>query len=465
MTNEKIYELFQAQKKYKEKEFFTPVKTRREKLKALLNSILTCTDEITTALNKDFGKAPAETKLTEIFPAVSEIREALKNINRWTSPKRVKTPLSFWGTTGKIYYEPKGVVLIISPWNYPFLLAIGPLVSAVAAGNSAILKPSEFTPNTLKVLKKLISEIFEPYEAIVVDGDASAGKYLTTLPFDHIFFTGGTEIGKKVMLAAAENLTSVTLELGGKSPVIVDDSADINNAARKIAWGKLINAGQTCIAPDYLLLAKNIEEQFLSAFKSAVNDIYGEIESNVDYCRLIHKNHFVRMKALVDDALSHGAKTLFPINFNEDRNFFSPNLITNVTWEMKIMREEIFGPLLPALTYEDLEEIKEIVNKNRSPLSLYVFSKRKKFINDVLREIPAGSTAINGTVVQFANGSLPFGGRNGSGMGKAHGYFGFKTFSNEKSSLKQTVLSPLKYFYPPYTKTKEKLIDFLIKYI
>ncbi|NOX17138.1 MAG: aldehyde dehydrogenase family protein, partial [Chlorobi bacterium] len=357
---------------------------------------------------------------------------------------------------------------IISPWNYPFLLAMGPLVSAVAAGDSAILKPSEYTPNTLSVLEKIISEIFEPCEAAVVSGGADTGQYLTSLPFDHIFFTGGTEIGKKVMKAAAENLTSVTLELGGKSPAIVDDSANIPNAARKIAWGKLINAGQTCIAPDYLLLSKNIEEQFLAAYKTAVEEIYGGAESfenNVDYCRLIHKNHFERIKSLIDDAVSKGAKTLFPINFNEEKNFFSPNLITNVTWEMKIMREEIFGPLLPMMTYSSFEEIKNIINKNRSPLSLYIFSKKKKFIDVVLKEIPAGSTAVNGTVVQFANGNLPFGGRNGSGMGKAHGYYGFKTFSNEKSSLKQTALSPLKLFYPPYTKTKERLIDFLIKYI
>jgi aldehyde dehydrogenase (NAD+) len=257
------------------------------------------------------------------------------------------------------------------------------------------------------------------------------------------------------------------LELGGKSPVIVDDSVDIYDAAKKIAWGKLINAGQTCIAPDYLLLSKKIEKEFTETFKNAVNEIYGDTNSlvnNVDYCKLIHKNHFQRIKTLVEDAVQKGAKVLFPNNFDEETNFFSPNLLTEVTWEMKIMHEEIFGPLLPVMTYSGLEELKSIVGKNRSPLSLYVFSKKKKFIDEVLKEIPAGSTAVNGVVVQFANGNLPFGGRNGSGMGKAHGYYGFKTFSNEKSSLKQTGLSPLKYFYPPYTETKEKLIDLLIKY-
>ena len=467
MNDEKIREIFQTQKKYKEEHFFISVKERKKKLKLLMNSVISRTDEITKALNDDFGKAPAETKLTEIFPAVSEIREALRNVERWTSPKRARTPLSFWGTIGKVLYEPKGVVLIISPWNYPFLLAVGPLVSAIAAGNGAIVKPSEFTPNVLSVLEKIISEVFEPREVAVVSGDAETGEYLTSLPFDHIFFTGGTAIGKKVMKAAAENLTSVTLELGGKSPVILDESADIKDAARKIAWGKLINAGQTCIAPDYLLLPKNVENEFVSSFKNAVNEIFGggeTFESNVDYCRLIHRKHFTRIKLLLDDALSQGAETLFPVNFNEERNFFSPNLIRNVNWKMKIMREEIFGPLLPVIAYSDFDEIKKIVNKNRSPLSLYVFSKKKKFIDDILKEIPAGSTAVNGVVVQFANGNLPFGGRNGSGMGKAHGYYGFKTFSNEKSSLKQTSLSPLKYFYPPYTKTKEKLIDLLIKY-
>lgn len=425
--------------------------------------------EIRDALKRDFGKPEPETDLSEIFPVTAEINHSIKNLKKWMKPISVSTPLPMLGTSGKIYMEPKGTALIISPWNYPFNLTIGPLISALSAGCPAIIKPSEMTPHTSELVYKMISEIFDPSEVAVVLGEVEVSTELLKLPFDHIFFTGSPAVGKIIMKAASENLTSVTLELGGKSPVILDEDADFSDAAEKVIWGKYVNCGQTCIAPDYILVHESQQQRLILELKVALQKMYDPdykgIEKSPDLARIINANHFQRLTGTMEDALSKGAEVAFGGNSDLKTRYIDPTILTNVTDEMDVMQDEIFGPILPVKTYSSLDRAIEYVNSKPKPLALYYFGKNSDNTSKVLQETSSGNAVINDCVLHFLHLGLPFGGVNNSGIGKAHGYHGFLAFSNEKGVLRQRVgLNNVTLLRPPYGIKAKQIIASLIKW-
>ena len=433
----------------------TSARERIEKIRRLRHALFARRGEIQAALAADYRKPPAEVDLSEIYPVASEARHAMRHLRTWMAPRHVATPLALFGSRSRVVYEPKGVVLIISPWNFPVNLTFGPLVSAIAAGNCAILKPSEMTPNTSACLKRIVNDLFDESEVAVIEGDATVAEALLKKRFDHIFFTGSPAVGKIVMKAAAEHLTSVTLELGGKSPVIVDRTANLDEAAKKIAWGKFLNSGQICIAPDYLLVDDAIRAPFLEKLRHAIKPETGW---------LVNDRHSARIRRLFDVAVAGGAQVMVGGSF--DQRAAAPTILTAVDAAAPIMQEEIFGPLLPVIGYSDLAEALRIIDEREKPLVLYLFSRSRRVIREVLRGTRAGGTAINDTLVHFYQLNLPFGGVGNSGMGKAHGFFGFEAFSNARGVFEQpTRFSAIQLLYPPYTKLKQKLIDFTIKYL
>ncbi|MFH0734897.1 MAG: aldehyde dehydrogenase family protein [bacterium] len=462
----KITTVFNLQKSEYQKNPYLDKNYRVNKLLTLLKVIYESQIEIEEAIYKDFKKPGSEVKLTEIFPVLEEIKFALKNITKWLKYQKVKTPIFLLGTSCKILFEPKGVCLIISPWNFPFQLTMSPLVSAIAAGNRVIIKPSEYSANTSALIKKLVNKIFNKSEVEVFEGDYNTADVLLNLPFDHIFFTGSCAVGKIVMEKAAKNLSSVTLELGGKSPVVIDEHCDINKAAKRITWGKFINCGQICIAPDYVIIHESIKNEFIKKLEENILSFYGNsIKESPDYTGIINAKHQLRIVQLIEQAKKAGANIVFGGENDINDCYIEPTIITDVNLNMEIMKEEIFGPVLPIITYIKLDEIYEIINKNPIPLALYIFSKRKKFINEMLNKISAGNCAINDVILQFINPFLPFGGVNNSGIGKSHGFYGFKEFSNEKGILKQQKLSAMELLYPPYTANVKKIISLIVKYL
>jgi aldehyde dehydrogenase (NAD+) len=451
----------QIKKKSFELRTSTP-KDRKEKLKKLERWILANRSKIHEAVYKDLQKPWQETDLTEVFVVLSEIRKARKNLKIWMGSKPAATSPTYLGTHAETYPEPKGACLIIAPWNYPFQLAVAPLVSAIAAGNAVIIKPSEYSENTSELIKIMCEELFSLEEVSTILGAVNESQELLTLPFDHIFFTGSPQVGKIVMAAAAKHLTSVTLELGGKSPTIVDETANIKDAAEKIAWGKWLNAGQVCIAPDYLLVHEKVKDRLIEELVIHSNRIYGKKES---YGGIIGRNHHNRINDFMADAIEKGANIEFGGKSDRENLRFTPTLLSNVAMDSKVMQEEIFGPILPLLVYSDLAKAIKIINEKEKPLALYVFSKSKGNIEKVKKETSAGMMAINDAVLQFAHPNLPIGGVNNSGIGKAHGYAGFLSFSNEKAILRQRIgLTMAKSVYPPYSKFKNFMIDFMVKY-
>ncbi len=468
---QEVARVFEAQKRNAQNIKNTSAQERIAKLKALKNLILEHRDDIHEAVYKDFKKSSAEADLGEIFVTLASITHIIKSLRKWMRPKRVPTPLNMLGSSSKVHYEPKGVCLIISPWNYPFQLAIDPLIYAIAAGNTAIIKPSEMTPHTAAVIKKMIAKGFKEDEVAVFEGDAQVAQALLKKSFDHIFFTGSPMLGKIIMEAASKNLTSVTLELGGKSPTIVDETTDIKDAAQKIIWGKYMNCGQTCIAPDYILVQESIQSQLLEEMKMNIQKLYGgEGEANIktspDYTRVVNQKHFKRIQNLLEDATGKGAEIAIGGETDENENYIAPTLLTNINDDMEIMHEEIFGPLLPILPFKTLKEATDYVNTKPKPLALYNFSKSKANQEFVLRNTSAGGTAINETLAHVSNPDLPFGGVNNSGLGKTHGHYGFLAFSNERAVLKQRIgWTTLKMLYPPYTDKKKKTIDNFSKFI
>jgi aldehyde dehydrogenase (NAD+) len=378
------------------------------------------------------------------------------------------TPISMAGTRAKVKYEPKGVALIISPWNYPFNLAVGPLVSAIAAGCPVIIKPSELTPHTSTLIRQLIEELFDPDEISVINGDASVSQRLLKLPFDHIFFTGSPQVGKIIMECASKHLSSVTLELGGKSPTIVTSSANIKDAAKKIIYGKLINCGQTCIAPDYILVHESQQELLLAELKLAIQEMYDPnfmgIEKSKDLARIVNERHFDRLTGYLNDAVSKGATIAFGGNTNNHHRYIEPTLLTDVNEEMLILQEEIFGPILPIVTYSEIGQVIQYINQKPKPLALYIFDQSHEQ-ERVLQYCSSGNAVVNECVLHFIHNEMPFGGVNTSGIGKAHGYFGFLAFSNEKGILKQRIgLNNATLLRPPFSFKSEKLIKYLIKW-
>ncbi|WP_139906104.1 aldehyde dehydrogenase family protein [Clostridium thermarum] len=445
----------------------TSAKERIVKLKRLMKVILENSEAIQEAIYKDFRKPHEESLLTEILPVISSIKYTMRKLSKWMKPKRVKTPISHLGSKSLIRREPRGVSLILSPWNFPFQLAIDPLVYAVAAGNCVILKPSEFSPNTTAIIKRVVESVFEQKEAAVFEGDYRTAERLLELPFDNIFFTGSPAVGKKVMAAAAKNLTTVTLELGGKSPVIIHSSADMEDAAKKIVWGKTVNAGQICVAPDYLFIPREKETEFISLFKKYVNRFYGDMseKESQKYTSIINKRHFDRIKAMVEDAVKKGASIPVGGDFYEDANIITPTLLTGVPWDSDIMEEEIFGPVLPIIPYDNLDEVYSYINSKPKPLALYVFAKDKRTVKDVMNNTESGDIAVNNVVIHVSNTNLPFGGFNNSGIGKTHGYHGFMAFTHERSVFEQGRINTVETFYPPYKSSTKGLIKRMMKYI
>ncbi|MEA2236497.1 MAG: aldehyde dehydrogenase [Thermoanaerobaculia bacterium] len=453
-ASDEIERVYAKQRQHRDAVAATTAPQRIGKLRRLHDAIFAHRDEIYAALWADYEKPPSEVDLSEIYPAVSEARHAMRHLRRWMKPRRVATPLALLGSRSRIVYEPKGVVLIISPWNFPLNLTIGPLVSALAAGNCVVIKPSEMTPHTSACMKKILSDLFDESEVAVIEGDSVVAEELLRKKWDHIFFTGSPAVGRVVMRAAAEHLTPVTLELGGKSPVIVDRTANLDEAAKKIAWGKFFNSGQICIAPDYLLVDEAIREPFIEKLRAAIAPETGLI---------VNDRHAARVKKLFDDAVAGGAEVVAGGRFNQ--RALGPTLLANVDPESPLMQQEIFGPLLPMLTYRTIDDAFRVIAAREKPLVLYLFSRNRKVIREVMSRTTAGGTAINDTLLHFFQLNLPFGGVGESGVGKAHGKFGFEAFSNARGVFEQpTIFSAMQLLYPPYTNFKKKLIDLTIKY-
>lgn len=466
LSFKEIETLFNNQKENQFKVANQPILERRKKLKQLKKAIeITFKEEIRTALYNDFKKHPSEVDLTEIYPIIGEIKYVLSHLNNWTKKKRVTTPIAFLGASSHIQHEPKGVCLIISPWNFPFSLTFGPLISAIAAGNTAILKPSEHTLNASQLIKKIIKSIFSEDEVVVVEGAVETSKHLLSLPFNHIFFTGSPNVGKIVMAAAAKNLTSVTLELGGKSPTIIDETATIDIAAKRIVWGKFINAGQICIAPDYIFVHKNKKEELVKALQKYLNVFYGDNVNKSDaYPRIVNKNHTKRIQNLIEDSKNKGAKIAFGGISSVDDKYVQPTLITDIPLDAEIMNQEIFGPVLPIISFKEIKEVINFVNSKEKPLALYVYSNKKANIKHIIKNTRSGGTCVNSNDIHFFNSNLPFGGSNHSGIGKSHGFFGFQAFSNARSIYTQHIPGALEMLIPPYSNFKQKLIDLTIKW-
>lgn len=465
-SNNRYFDLFYKQKENQYKVANTSYKERIKKLMAIKQAIeVTYKDEIREALYNDFKKPFAETDLTEIYQIIGEIKHAKKYLKFWMSNYKVKTPLALLGTSSWYKYEPKGVCLIISPWNYPLNLTFDPLVSAIAAGNTVIIKPSELTPHISGVMAKIIKDLFDESEVALIQGEIETSQELLKLPFNHIFFTGSPKVGKIVMEAAAKNLSSVTLELGGKSPTIIDETANLKSAVKKIVWGKFLNNGQTCIAPDYILIKETIKEDFIETFKTQLNHFFTQdvITSN-SICRILNSDHFDRLVNHLEDAKSKNAIIEIGGKSNSDKKFLEPTVISNLPEDASLLQNEIFGPILPIKSYKTLDEVVNYINSKEKPLSLYIYSKSKKNIDYIIKNTRAGTTCINNNLLQASNHYLPFGGSNNSGMGKSHGFFGFQEFSNTRAMLKQNFKGFIENFYPPYTSAKQKLIDLTIKW-
>ena len=446
----------------------TTAAERRRKLERLLDAILERKDAILEAAHLDLRKHPTETILTEVLPLVGEVKHAIANLKRWMKPHRISPTLATFGTKSRVIYQPKGRCLIISPWNYPLSLALGPLVSAVAAGNTAILKPSEFTPNTNRVVKDIIGAVFPQDEVAVVEGDAQAATDLLSRPFDHIFFTGSPAVGKKVMAAAANNLASVTLELGGKSPVIVDASADLRSAAEHIIWGKTVNAGQTCIAPDYAYVHRDVVDKFVGLCRDTIAARFGksdaDIKSSPDFPRMIHSRHADRVARLIDEAVQAGSQIACGGTSDAEARYVAPTLLRGVPADARIRKEEIFGPVLPILTFDSLDTVIAEINAAPKPLAIYAWTRDRRTAESLQTNTSSGSLCVNLCLQQFAQHNLPFGGVNSSGIGNAHGFFGFKAFSHERAMMSAGPLSALKLLFPPYDAGKRRLSELLIKY-
>jgi aldehyde dehydrogenase (NAD+) len=425
-----------------------PLEERRRLLTRLKEMVIANADAIKQALALDFRKPQGEVELSEIGPVLGEVDFAMANLAQWTAPQVVPTPpVDLFATSeSHITYEPKGVCLIISPWNYPVLLSLGPLASCLAAGNRAILKPSEHTPHAAVLLESMIGATFAAEDVAVVQGDARVAAQLLDKPFHHVFFTGGTAIGKIVMAHAATHLSSCTLELGGKSPVIVDETCDLALAAQKIAWGKTFNAGQTCIAPDYVIVHERVKDRLIEGINAVLDQLYGASdEALVDsdrYTAIVNDAHFQRLSAWIDEAVSRGAQVLRGNTKVAHKRLITPTVLTGVDDDAALMREEIFGPIIPITTYRDLGTVIADLNAKDKPLSLYLFSTDDAHIDEVLAQTTSGGACINDVVLHFFSPFLPFGGANASGIGRAHGFYGFREFCNEKAVLRSALRAP-----------------------
>ena len=441
-------------------------KERRDKLKLLLKNFLEMENDILTALSSDLGKSKTEALLAEIYGVKAEADFAIKNLGMWMKTKRVASPLAISFTKSWVKPEPKGNILIISPWNYPIMLCLNPLIAAIASGNTAVIKPSELTPASGELVKKLVENTFSSDEVAVFLGEKDLAQKLLELPFNHIMFTGSPRVGKLVMEAASKHLAGLTLELGGKSPVIVDKHANVKDAAWKISFYKFANAGQTCTAPDYILCDASVHDDLVLALRNNISQFFAEgvDAAKKDYCSIANEHHFNRLKCSLADALSDGAELACGGETSKKGLHLTPAVLTGVNYDNSIMKEEIFGPILPIIKVQSLDESINYVNENEKPLALYLFSNKPAVHNEVLKGTSSGGMVINDCVLHHMNPNLPFGGINNSGVGSYHGKFGFDSFSHHKAVLKSSSISPFKVMLPPYTKTKETLANLIKKY-
>jgi aldehyde dehydrogenase (NAD+) len=443
----------------------TTAKERIAKLNKLHEAVVvTYRQEFRDAMMADFQKPSGDVDLAEIFAVTAEIKHTVSHLRQWMRDASVPTSLAFLGSSSHVKYQPKGVCLIISPWNFPINLTLGPLVSAIAAGNTVIIKPTEHTPHTTAVISKLIKNLFPENEIAVMEGEADVATALLKLPFNHIFFTGSPQVGKIVMAAAAKNLSSVTLELGGKSPTVVDETANIAAAARRITWGKFFNAGQICIAPDYLLVHNSVKAKLTEAIKASITTMYGEQPStSEDYTAMVNSRHAERVQGYLNDSVSKGAKILMGGKTTGQK--LEPTLVENVPQDSGLMQNEIFGPVLPIIGFDSLEEVVKIINADHTPLAMYIYSSKSKNVDYLISQTRAGGTCVNFNDVHFLNVNLPFGGNNNSGIGRAHGIEGFRSFSDARAVYNQHLPNALEILMPPYNGFKTKVIELIVRWL
>ncbi len=438
---------------------------RKDKLKALRRAFVERRRELQQALAADLGRAPTETDLVEYLPVIGDLDLAIANVRRWSQPERASTPFALLGARSEVIPQPKGLCLIIAPWNYPASLILGPLISCIAAGNAAVLKPSEFTPATCRYLRGLIGAVFDADEVSIVEGGPETAESLLAQPFDHIFFTGSPKIGRIVMAAAAKGPTSVTLELGGKSPALVHKSADIADTARKLVWSKFVNAGQTCIAPDYVLADAAIADELKAALAARIREVYSretaEGQRGEDFAAIVSPRHAERLIDMIQDAREKGANVIVGGTGDAASRFVAPTLIDGIKPDMRVDQEEIFGPILPVRTIADLDAGLAHVNAGPPPLASYIFTKDSAAADRFLAEAPAGGSCVNHALIHFGNETLPFGGIGASGIGRSHGKAGFEAFSNLRAVMRDR-FSMTHLFFPPYTKAlKAQMAAFL----
>ncbi|HVO87867.1 MAG TPA: coniferyl aldehyde dehydrogenase [Casimicrobiaceae bacterium] len=454
--------LFELQRAAFGRERYPAEAIRRDRLDRLRRIVTQHESEMVDAISTDFGHRSAhETRLAELYIVAAEARHAQRKLRAWMKRRRVATPIHLRPASAFVMRQPLGVVGVISPWNYPVQLALAPVVGALAAGNRVLLKPSELTPATSALLQRLVARYFAPDEFAVVIGDVALGEAFARLPLDHLFFTGSTAVGRKVAQAAAANLTPVTLELGGKSPALFDVDADFTLTVPRLVVGKLLNAGQTCIAPDYAIVPRSRIEEFESAVASAVAALYPDIVSNDDYSTIVNDRHFARLQHLLEDARSKGARVVQLGASSPTTRRMPPALVIGVDDSMAIMREEIFGPLLPVEAYDSLDEMIARLNARPHPLAFYWFGRQQEHRDKVLQQTLAGGVTVNDTLWHFAHEGLPFGGVGASGSGAYHGERSFVTFSQEKPVFVQPRLAATRLLNPPYRKTFERILALL----
>ncbi|MCL6267058.1 aldehyde dehydrogenase [Flagellimonas myxillae] len=448
----------------KQRDFFASQKTkdvayRKKALKRLQKEILAREDDVCKALYADFKKPEFETLVAETQFVLAELKVMLKNMEFWARPERVSSILANWPSSDYLYREPYGTVLLIAPWNYPFQLVFAPLVGAVAAGNTVVVKPSELTPNTSQIITEIVAKVFEPGHVSVVEGGVEVSQQLLVQKWDYIFFTGSTKVGQIVYESAAKHLTPVTLELGGKNPCIVDDSASIKLTAKRIVWGKFLNAGQTCIASDYILVHRKVKAALIEALKKSIQDGFGDIsQASDDYARIVNEKHHARLKTMLE-----GQDILFGGISDDTDNYLSPTLVDEPQMDSPLMEGEIFGPILPIIAYETEEDIDNHISHYGKPLATYIFSNRKSFQKKMLDKYSFGGGCINDTVIQISNKKLPFGGVGASGLGGYHGKASFEIFSNQKGIIKKANWFDAPLRYPPY-KLPNKIVK-MIKHL
>ncbi len=443
-----IEETILKQRKYFYSGVTRPVSFRIRQLKILKELIKENEKAISDALYADFRKCEFESFATEIGMVLLDITHTIKHLKKWAKPKHVRSSLANFPSTDSIYFDPYGVCLIISPWNYPFQLLVAPLIGAISGGNTIILKPSELTPNTSKLMNEIISGNFKEEYISIIEGGVKETGLLLKQKFDKIFFTGSVAVGKIVMQAAAKNLIPVTLELGGKSPCIVDETAKLKLAAKRIAWGKFLNAGQTCIAPDYIYIHENVKDKFIEHFKQVLKNLYGDDpKQSKDFPRIINEKHFDRLSEMIDPS-----KVIIGGEINKDELYIAPCVLNNVSRKDKVMEDEIFGPILPLLTFKNIDDVISEINQHPKPLAMYIFSQNKKQVKQLLENTSSGGFCVNETVSHFVNLNLPFGGVGNSGIGNYHGKYSFKCFTHEKSVLRKATWFDMPLRYPPYKR-------------